>query len=161
MPRFCRVALAGLLALGLAGCADSEFGTKETVGAVAGAGAGGLLGAQFGHGPGQLAATAAGTLLGALLGGTIGKSLDQTDKLYASNAEYHALEYAPSGSVTSWNNPDSGHSGSITPTQTYEAPNGQYCREFQQQASIGGQVQQVYGTACRQPDGQWKLVSGG
>jgi surface antigen len=161
MPRLARPALAALLALGLAGCADSGYGPKQTVGAVAGAAGGGLLGAQFGHGPGQLAATAAGTVLGALLGGTIGKSLDQNDKLYASRAEYHALEYAPSGTQTSWQNPDSGNSGAITPMRTYETTSGEYCREFQQQAAIGGQVQEVYGTACRQPDGQWKLVSGG
>jgi surface antigen len=161
MPRLPRLALAALMAVGLASCASSGYGQKQTVGAIAGAGAGGLLGAQFGHGPGQLAATAAGTLAGALLGGAIGKSLDQTDQLYANSADYHALEYAPSGTVTSWQNPDSGHSGSVVPTRTYETTSGEYCREFQQQAAIGGQVQEVYGTACRQPDGQWKLVSGG
>ncbi len=159
MPRLPRAALAALIALGLAGCANSGLGQKQTVGALAGAGAGGLLGAQFGHGPAQLAATAAGTLAGALLGGAVGKSLDQTDQLYARSAEYHALEYAPSGSQTSWQNPDSGHSGSIIPTRTYETASGDYCREFQQQAAIGGHIEEVYGTACRQPDGQWQLVN--
>jgi surface antigen len=96
-----------------------------------------------------------------LLGGALGKSLDQTDQLYASSAEYHALEYTPSGTATACENPDSGHSGTVVPTRTYETTSGEYCREFQQQAAIGGQVQEVYGTACRQPDGQWKLVSGG
>jgi surface antigen len=156
-----RSALAALVALSLAGCANSGYGQKQTVGALAGAGAGGLLGAQFGHGPGQLAATAAGTLAGALLGGAVGKSLDQTDELYASRAEYQALEYTPAGSATGWQNPDSGHSGSVIPTRTYQTASGEYCREFQQQAAIGGQVQEVYGTACRQPDGQWQLVNGG
>jgi surface antigen len=158
MPRLPCLALVALIALGLAGCANSEYGPKQTVGAVAGAAGGGLLGAQFGHGPGQLAATAAGTLLGALLGSEIGKSLDRTDKLYAAGAEVHALEYTPSGTVTSWQNPDSGASGTITPTRTYQTASGQYCREFQQQATVAGKTQQVYGTACRQPDGSWKLV---
>jgi surface antigen len=161
MSRLPRPALAALMALALAGCADSGYGPKQTVGGLAGAAGGGLLGAQFGHGPGQLAAAAAGTLLGGLLGSEVGKSMDRTDKLYASSAEYHALEYAPSGTETTWQNPDSGHSGTITPTHTYESTSGEYCREFQQQAAIGGQVQEVYGTACRQPDGQWRLVSGG
>jgi surface antigen len=161
MQRLPRLAFALVTAFGLAGCESSGYGPKQTVGALAGAGAGGLLGAQFGHGPGQLAATAAGTLAGALVGGALGRSLDQTDQLYASRAEYHALEYAPSGTATSWDNPDSGHSGSVVPTRTYETTSGEYCREFQQQAAIGGQVQEVYGTACRQPDGQWRLVNGG
>ncbi len=161
MPRLPRPALATLIALALAGCADSGYGPKQTVGGLAGAAGGGLLGAQFGHGSGQLAATAAGTLLGALLGSEVGKSMDRTDKLYAGGAEVHALEYTPSGTVTSWQNPDSGASGTVTPTRTYETTNGQYCREFQQQATIAGKSQQVYGTACRQPDGSWKLVNGG
>jgi surface antigen len=159
MSRLPRLALAALTALWLAGCASSNYGQKQTVGALAGAGAGGLLGAQVGHGKGQLAATAAGTLLGAFLGSEVGKSLDHADQLYASRASYQALEYAPSGTETTWQNPDSGHSGSVTPTRTYESTTGQYCREFQQQAAIGGQVQDVYGTACRQPDGQWQLVN--
>jgi len=159
MPRLGRPALAALLALGLAGCAGSDFGQKQTVGALAGAGAGGLLGAQIGHGEGQLAATAAGTLLGAFLGGSVGKSLDRADQLYATRASYDALEYAPSGTRTTWRNPDSGHYGSVTPYRAYETPSGEYCREFQQQAAIGGQIQEVYGTACRQPDGQWQLVN--
>ena len=159
MFRLARPALAALLALGLAGCADSGIGQKQAVGGLAGAGAGGLLGAQIGHGNGQLAATAAGTLIGAFLGSEVGQSLDRADQLYASRAEVQALEYAPSGTETAWHNPDSGHSGSITPTRTYESATGDYCREFQQQAAIGGEVQSVYGTACRQPDGQWQVVN--
>lgn len=35
---------------------------------------------------------------------------------------------------------------------------GRYCREYQSQAMINGRWQQVYGTACRNPDGSWALV---
>jgi len=148
--------LAAALLLG--GCASGEYGTKQTVGALAGAGAGGLLGAQIGHGKGQLAATAAGTVLGALLGNEVGKSLDRADRSYASDAQYQALEYAPAGDEVAWQNPDSGHYGAVTPLRTYQATSGSYCREFQQQAAIGGEIQAVYGTACRQPDGSWQVV---
>lgn len=34
-----------------------------------------------------------------------------------------------------------------------------YCREYQRQVVVGGHVQESYGTACRQPDGAWKIVS--
>jgi surface antigen len=151
-------AVALLAALWLAGCAGSDYGTKQTVGALAGAGGGGLLGAQIGHGPTRLAATAAGTLLGAFLGSEVGRSLDRSDRLYASRAQYQALEYTPSGGETTWRNPDSGNYGAVTPTYTYQSTDGDYCREFQQKASIGGKTERVYGTACRQPDGQWQLV---
>jgi hypothetical protein len=32
------------------------------------------------------------------------------------------------------------------------------CREFRQTITISGQPVQAYGTACRQPDGIWKIV---
>jgi surface antigen len=106
----------------------------------------------------QLIATSVGTLLGAFVGNEAGKSLDRADRLYASRAEYEALEHTPTGSSTPWRNPDTGHYGSVTPIETYEAAGGQYCREFQHQAQIGGRSRDVYGTACRTPDGQWQMV---
>ena len=33
------------------------------------------------------------------------------------------------------------------------------CREFQQTITVGGRTETAYGTACRQPDGDWKIVS--
>lgn len=41
---------------------------------------------------------------------------------------------------------------------SYTAPNGQTCREFQSTATIGGQSQPIYGTACLQSDGSWRMV---
>jgi surface antigen len=158
MAKLPRLVASVLVSLSLVGCASSDLGPKQTVGALAGAGAGGLLGAQMGKGGTQLAATAAGTLLGAFLGSEVGKSLDRADAVYASRAEYQALEYAPSGHATEWRNPDTGHYGSVTPIETYESTGGAYCREFQHQAQIGGRTRDVYGTACRTPDGQWQAV---
>jgi surface antigen len=159
MPNLPRLAMSALLALALVGCANSDLGPKQTVGALAGAGVGGLLGAQIGNGKGRLAATAAGTLLGAFLGNEAGKSLDRADRLYASRAEYQALEYTLAGSSTEWRNPDSGHYGTVTPIETYETASGGYCREFQHRAKIGGHTENVYGTACRTPDGQWQTLN--
>ena len=151
LPRF---AAGTVLSLSLVGCANADLGPKQTVGTLLGAGTGALLGAQFGHGTGQLVATSVGTLLGAYLGNEAGKSLDRADALYASRAEHQALEYTPSGNPTPWRNPDSGHYGSITPIETFESTDGAYCRELQHQAQIGGRSRDVYGTACRTPDGQ-------
>ncbi|HWK44740.1 MAG TPA: hypothetical protein VNT30_08455 [Stellaceae bacterium] len=33
-----------------------------------------------------------------------------------------------------------------------------YCREYQSTQVINGQPQNVVGTACRQPDGSWRIV---
>ena len=120
MSTLSRVIVSALVGLALVGCASSDYGTKQAVGALAGAGAGGLLGAQVGEGSTRLAATAAGTLLGAFLGNEVGKSLDRADAVHASRAQYQALEYTPSGYSTSWRNPDTGHYGRVTPIETYE-----------------------------------------
>lgn len=39
------------------------------------------------------------------------------------------------------------------------SPRPQTCREFQQKILIDGKEQSAYGTACRQPDGSWRVVS--
>jgi surface antigen len=37
--------------------------------------------------------------------------------------------------------------------------NGLSCREFQQEITVGGKVEQAYGTACLQADGAWKIIT--
>jgi surface antigen len=50
-------------------------------------------------------------------------------------------------------------SGSVTTTSESQNSAGEYCREFQQEITVGGETEQAYGTACQQPDGAWKIVS--
>jgi surface antigen len=152
------------VALLLAGCANSgngpgEFGAnKTTAGGLLGAVGGAVAGAQFGSGSGRLAATAAGTLLGALIGSEVGSSLDRADQQYARRAQTQA-QAAPIGQSIVWSNPESGHTGTVTPIREGRIPStGEYCREFQQTVQVGGQSQQAYGTACRQADGSWRVV---
>ncbi|MBK1698731.1 RT0821/Lpp0805 family surface protein [Rhodovibrio salinarum] len=145
-----------IAAFGLGACEGNNVGPKQTVGALGGAVLGGFLGSQVGGGSGQLWATGAGAVLGALAGSEVGKSLDRADKAYMAQTTQATLEHTRSGETSTWNNPDSGHSGSVTPTRTYQQ-NGSYCREFQQTVTIGGETEQAYGTACRQPDGTWKV----
>ena len=48
---------------------------------------------------------------------------------------------------------------SATPAgPVYLGPSGAYCREFQTSALIGGRMEPMYGTACQQPDGSWRVV---
>lgn len=156
-----RAALAATLAaaLALGACATENPGPKQTGGTIIGAVAGGLAGSAFGKGTGRDIMIGLGTLLGAYVGSSVGQSLDRADKLAAAHTAQEALEYQPSGKTSKWVNPDSGHSGTITPTKTYQESNGTYCREYQQSVTVAGKTQQAYGTACRQPDGTWKIVS--
>ena len=139
------------------GCAG-QYGTKQTVGGLTGAALGGLLGAQFGgHGGGQLATTAIGVLVGGLMGSEIGRSMDEVDRMKA-NAAVNQAKTAPLGTKITWNNPNNNHHGSITPTRDGTSESGNYCREFQETVTIGGKSQDAYGIACRQPDGDWRIV---
>ena len=145
-------------ALGLGGCAGAQNDPKTTGGTIIGGIGGALLGSMFGKGTGQLAAVGVGTLVGAMVGREVGKSLDAADRAQIDRAERQATT-APIGQQITWNNPNSGNSGSITPVRDGNDIQGRYCREFQQTVSIGGKLEKGYGTACRQPDGSWQIMN--
>lgn len=149
MKKIAAIALS--LSVLMTGCANVN---NEGIGAVAGGVAGGLLGSQFGSGAGKVAAAAGGALIGAILGGKIGQYMDRQDQMQMQKA----LEDAPTGKQVSWKNPDSGNQYSVKPTRTYYA-HDQPCREYITHAVIGGKNQQIYGKACRQADGSWKVVN--
>jgi surface antigen len=100
----------------------------------------------------------AGAAGGAGLGAEIGSSLDRADMGYYNRTSQMALETGQPGQPLPWSNPQSGNSGSITPSNYYQAPNGQYCREYSQNINVGGRASQAFGRACRQPDGSWQIV---
>jgi len=141
----------------LAGCATGDsVGTKTVVGGATGAAAGGLIGAAAGGGA---AGIIGGVLLGGLLGGAIGNALDQRDREYYNDTAQNTLESGRTGSTGSWQNPDSGNAGTMTPTRTYQSSSGQPCREFTTTVTVDGKTEEAYGTACRQADGSWQIVN--
>ncbi len=154
--RYISLIITFIAAINLAAC-SSTGGTKQTIGGLTGAALGGLLGSQFGSGKGQLAATGAGVLIGGLIGSEIGRSMDELDRMKANRAIVSAYS-APLGETIRWNNPESGHSGTVTPTRDGTSSRGDYCREFHQTVTIGGRTEEAYGVACRQPDGTWRIV---
>lgn len=152
------VALALIAGIGLSAC-QTTGNEKETLGTVGGAILGGILGAQVGKGTGQLIAVGAGAVLGGIVGSSVGRSLDRADRLEMERTTQTALEEQPDQATSSWVNPNSGASGTVTPQETYQRDDGQYCREYTQTVTIDGKTEEAYGTACRQPDGSWKIVS--
>jgi surface antigen len=147
------VAILMLVVVAATGCATIEDNPKASIGAFGGAAFGGLIAAAAGGGGAAIAGAVIG---GALLGGLAGNMLDQRDKRMAAEAQQRALESAPTGKPVAWTNPDTGHSGTVTPVRTYQS-GGAYCREFQNEVTIDGKKENAYGTACRQPDGSWKV----
>lgn len=140
---------AGVL---LAGC--SQETQNQDVGTVVGGALGGLVGAQVGGGRGQVAAAVAGAIVGSMIGGRIGKSMDELDRMKAAQA----LERTPTGNTSTWQNPDTGNSYAVTPTNTYTSDGGSPCRDYTTEAWIDGKREVIKGTACRQSDGTWRAV---
>lgn len=143
--------LAAMLALALTACeTNSHSQQAEVLGGVIG----GLAGTQIGEGRGRTAAIIVGAIAGSMIGRHIGETMDDADRSKTANA----LTYNTSGQSSTWVNPDNGYSYAVTPTRTYETEAGP-CREFTMDATVGTKDQQeVYGTACLQSDGSWKLV---
>jgi surface antigen len=94
-----------------------------------------------------------------------GPAIAETSSAYADDDIWiledrtqDSLENAKTNQTTVWENPDTGSFGSVTPIETFQNEDGQYCREYQQTVTIGGREQRAYGTACRMPDGTWQIV---
>jgi len=150
MKKTLLIAALLVLSAALSGCETAP--TKEDQGLIIGGIVGGIVGHQVGGGSGRTLATIVGTMAGAAIGGSVGRSMDDNDRIMAART----LETVRTDVPASWVNPDTGYEYVMTPTRTYDAGTGP-CREYSLDATIGGETQQVYGTACRQADGSWKV----
>jgi len=145
-----------LSAMLVAGCTNEEMGT------LFGAAAGAAIGTQIGHGGKRtLAAVAGFTLLGSVVGSKVGKDLDRRDRYEMERAHRYAMERGRSGYPQSWQNPDTGHYGSVTPEPAYQDAEGRYCRPYTQTITVEGRTQTIDGVACRMDDGTWAIVDTG
>jgi len=134
------IVLTGSIAL-TGGCA-----TKSGTGAATGAVAGGLVGVAVGDTTGLLI----GAALGGLLGHEIGRAMEREDQRRIA----YALER---NEAMRWRNAQTGNVYEVQPTRT-RVQEGRQCREFRLVAEVGSREEEVYGTACRQPDGSWELA---
>ncbi|MGQ9371075.1 RT0821/Lpp0805 family surface protein [Azospirillum sp. ST 5-10] len=157
-----KVACAAV-ALSLTACQGSggfgglgDMNTTETIGTVGGAAGGALLGSQFGSGSGQLATTAIGTLLGAYAGNMLAKNFSGNDRSRAVNAEQQAVVQ---NETVTWNNPQSGYSGTVQPQGTFRNSAGQLCRQYTHTVNTGNGSDSAQGVACQQANGTWQLQS--
>lgn len=151
MKRMITIGVILLSCLSLIGCANMS---KQDIGTVTGGIAGGVLGSTVGQGSGRILAIAAGTLAGAFIGGALGKNMDDTDRLKMNQA----LDNNNVGQPAYWHNANTDTNYQVTPTKNVSMDGNDYCREYRTTANIGGKKQQMYGTACRQPDGSWQAM---
>lgn len=136
---------------------DVYYGRTDSnlLGALFGGAVGGIAGSQIGNGGGRTAAIIGGTVIGAIFGNSLGRSVSPYDHVHAANV----FEATPAQQTVAWQNPDNGIAYQLTPTRTYQLNTGQYCREYQATAAVGGRPQATYGTACRTPDGDWQIMN--
>ena len=135
----------------------NEQGPKQAVGTVTGMVLGGKVANDFAEGSRNEGLwTLAGVAVGAFLGNEVGASMDRQDALLAERATLQALEFNRIQQPIVWENPDTGNSGRVYPTQTINSGD-QPCREFTQEIVIGGKVETAFGKACRNADGSWDL----
>jgi surface antigen len=137
-------------ALALAACS----GKPDTTGAIPGANPGTVVGSPIAAGAGE---APVGPVEGGLMGAEVGRSLDDKDRAIALKAEYEALEYGRSGQPTVWQSRGGDNRGEITVGSSYQV-NRLDCREYTHNVWIGGRLRVVKGTACREPDGVWRIV---
>lgn len=147
------ITIAVITSLSLTACQMN----KENMGQVSGGVIGGVLGSQVGKGRGQVVATGAGVLLGAMIGGNIGKQLDERDRLLHNQALTKSYS-APLNKPITWENSNTGHSGSVTPIRQGRMEDNRVCREFEQTIRVDGQQEAAIGTACQNPNGTWEII---
>jgi len=145
-----------LFCAALASCAQDGQGIrKQDVGMVGGAVGGAIAGNAIGgrNPTARVLGIIAGGIIGGAVGGYLGSLWDNYDRQQAQNA----LENTPDGRSTTWNNPNTNSQSQFTPTRTFN-DNNTPCRDFTTNIMIDGRPETGTGTACRQPDGSWRVT---
>ena len=148
-----------LCVLLFAGCTQDYYDNtdKAAVGTVGGAAAGALAGMAFADsGGGKLIGGLIGATIGGFVGNQIGSRLDAKSRRKMEQNTYYALDSGTIGREYTWYGDNS--EGYTIPTKEYKRYDD-YCREFTQVVKIRGKSETVYGTACKQVDGSWRIVS--
>lgn len=98
------------------------------------------------------------SVIEALNGGIVDPAISSKwsagDRTKALEAEYRALETAPSGQIVAWTGADGGVSGEVYAAQPYEV-GSQNCRQYVHKITQGSETVTARGTACRSEDGNW------
>lgn len=110
------LAVLTIASVGMTGCATTgEWGSKQSMGSMAGVVGGALLGSQIGGGSGRTIAMIVGALAGGVLGNWIGSNLDKKDQEALAERTQQALE---SGKSVAWKSEHSGASATIKPVSS-------------------------------------------
>lgn len=152
-----KASVAACLIVSLSACSWNKDRSK-TLGGVVGGVLGAVIGSKFGGGTGRTVAMAVGATLGAMAGQDIAKGMSDVDKVFYERTTTDTLEYGKPGQQTTWSNPDSGNSGTVSAGETYQNDEGEACRTFETTVQVEGEDRTGEGTACRTSDGTWQVM---
>jgi surface antigen len=130
----------GVAAAALAGCTPTNQSAPPPVAAVS------ASPAQ----PVPIPENVAPSMLGGVLAGSVGLGLENSDRVAAYKAQFAALE---TGQRSSWR----GDRGVYGYAEAGAAQGS--CRPFSQTVYIAGRPYIGHGSACRAPDGSWRMSS--
>ena len=105
--------------------------------------------------------TAALAIAGAFLascaaGGPYADRLTSRDRRIMERTTQDALDRNQVGQSANWQNPQTGHLGSVTPLRNLQAGIGQSCREYQMTVTLSAnQTETALYSACRRLNGAW------
>ena len=103
-------------------------------------------------------ACSAALWLSACASAPLRESLDDKDRELQHQTIQEALESGKVGEARNWENPDNGHRGTVTPTETYAEDPSRPCRDYQTTVTIEGKTETTFRRACRDTEGQWTQV---
>ena len=86
-----------------------------------------------------------------------GNSLNRSDKLKLSEAEFRALNYGSTGVPLDWKGSSEDTTGSVVVFQLFKVGKSR-CRRFQHRVLIATKRESVAGTACIRESGAWELI---
>jgi surface antigen len=105
-----------------------------------------------------LASAAVAACVGAAPSKPLHADLTESDVTLAASTMQASLEHASHGESRAWRNPETGHSGAVTPQRTYLSEAGFYCRDYQETLTVDGQTATYSGTACRDAGDTWRWI---
>jgi surface antigen len=154
MKKFLSIVVTSMTILGLGGC--SSFVSHDNVSSTrTSAASRSVESTSVNQAQTKTATTTTATVSSGFLSGSTGKSMDEVDQLKMNQA----LESNRTNQSSSWSNPATHNNYSVTPTRTFTGPNGEPCRDFTTNAIVNGERNSIYGTACRDNAGKWRIVS--
>ena len=137
-------------------CAEKE--DNKLLGQIIGSVAGAYLGSKVGDGMVGNLTTVLGGTVGFLIGGKIVDLLDSEEQSQLNNAINQTLTENPDNVSNKWNSQKNANTNAeIIPLNSYQIDKNT-CRDFTKTVNKGKKQVQEKSTACRDENGNWKII---